>query len=57
MHRPQYDRQRPDLFAAALRAAKRVRTETGLSRGHASVSSVAVDFVREVFDRFLRLVG
>ena len=22
MHRPQYDRQRPDLFAAALRAAK-----------------------------------
>lgn len=23
MHRPQYDRQRPDLFAAALRAAKR----------------------------------
>ena len=23
MHRPQYDRQRPDLFAASLRAAKR----------------------------------
>ena len=22
MHRPQYDRQRPDLFAEALRAAK-----------------------------------
>jgi alkyldihydroxyacetonephosphate synthase len=23
MHRPQYDRQRPDLFAEALRATKR----------------------------------
>jgi alkyldihydroxyacetonephosphate synthase len=30
MHRPQYDRQRPDLFAAAFRAAKRVVDPKGL---------------------------
>jgi glutamyl-tRNA reductase len=29
-----------------------VRTETGISEGHVSVSSVAVDYVRQVFDRF-----
>ncbi len=40
------------LFPHALRAAKRVRTETGIARGHVSVSSVAVDFVRQVFDHF-----
>ena len=40
------------LFPAALRAAKRVRTETGITKGHVSVSSVAVDYVRQVFDRF-----
>jgi len=40
------------LFPHALRAAKRVRTETGIARGHISVSSVAVDFVRQVFDHF-----
>lgn len=40
------------LFPHALKAAKRVRTETGLARGHVSVSSVAVDFARQVFDRF-----
>jgi len=40
------------LFQNALQVAKRVRTETGISRGHVSVSSVAVDYVREVFDRF-----
>ena len=32
--------------------AKRVRTETGIARGHVSVSSVAVDYVRQVFDHF-----
>jgi glutamyl-tRNA reductase len=32
--------------------AKRVRRETGIARGHASVSSVAVDYVRQVFDHF-----
>jgi glutamyl-tRNA reductase len=33
-------------------AAKRVRRETGIAHGHASVSSVAVDYVRQVFDHF-----
>jgi len=32
--------------------AKRVRSETGIARGHVSVSSVAVDYVRQVFDHF-----
>lgn len=40
------------LFAHALRVAKRVRTETGIAHGHVSVSSVAVDYVRQVFDHF-----
>ena len=40
------------LMPHALRAAKRVRTETGIARGHVSVSSVAVDYVRQVFDHF-----
>ena len=39
-------------FQHALAAAKRVRTETGIARGHVSVSSVAVDYVRQVFDHF-----
>ncbi len=30
MHRPQYDRQRPDLFATALRAAKQAVDPNGL---------------------------
>ena len=38
--------------APALRAAKRVRTETGVSHGHVSVSSVAVDYARQVFETF-----
>ncbi|MCI0638611.1 MAG: glutamyl-tRNA reductase [Gemmataceae bacterium] len=40
------------LFQQALAVAKRVRTETGIAHGHVSVSSVAVDFVRQVFDHF-----
>jgi glutamyl-tRNA reductase len=40
------------LFQQAHAVAKRVRTQTGISRGHVSVSSVAVDYVRQVFDRF-----
>lgn len=40
------------LFPAALRVAKRVRTETGITKGHVSVPSVAVDYVRQVFDHF-----
>lgn len=40
------------LFPAASRVSKRVRTETGIGHGHASVSSAAVDFLREVFSSF-----
>ncbi len=40
------------LFQQALAVAKRVRTQTGISKGHVSVSSVAVDYVREVYDHF-----
>jgi glutamyl-tRNA reductase len=40
------------LFQQALAVAKRVRTQTGISRGHVSVSSVAVDYVRQVHDHF-----
>jgi glutamyl-tRNA reductase len=40
------------LFQQALSVAKRVRTQTGISRGHVSVSSVAVDYVKQVYDHF-----
>jgi glutamyl-tRNA reductase len=40
------------LFQHSRVVAKRVRTETGIARGHVSVSSVAVDYVRQVFDHF-----
>jgi glutamyl-tRNA reductase len=40
------------LFQQAARVAKRVRTETGIARGKVSVSSAAVDYVREVFAHF-----
>jgi len=40
------------LFRQAAVAGKRVRRETGIAHGHVSISSVAVDFIREVFDRF-----
>jgi glutamyl-tRNA reductase len=40
------------LFPHAVKSAKRARTETGIAQGHVSVSSVAVDYVREVFERF-----
>ena len=40
------------LVPHVLRTAKRVRTETGIAVGHVSVSSVAVDYVRQVFDHF-----
>ena len=36
------------LFAAALQAGKRVRSETGIGRERASVSTVAVDLARSV---------
>lgn len=40
------------LFQQARQVARRVRTETGIARGHVSVSSVAVDYVRQVFSHF-----
>jgi glutamyl-tRNA reductase len=40
------------LFRHARQAARRVRTETGIAQGHVSVSSAAVDYVRQVFDHF-----
>jgi glutamyl-tRNA reductase len=40
------------LFQHARVVAKRVRTETGIARGHVSVSSAAVDYVRQVFAHF-----
>jgi len=40
------------VFQYAQRAAKRVRTETGIARGNVSVSSAAVAYVREVFNHF-----
>ncbi|MBI2807489.1 MAG: glutamyl-tRNA reductase [Planctomycetes bacterium] len=40
------------LFQQALAVAKRVRTQTGISHGHVSVSSVAVDYVRQVHHHF-----
>lgn len=40
------------LFQQTRLVAKRVRSETGISKGHVSVSSVAVDYVRQVFDHY-----
>jgi glutamyl-tRNA reductase len=40
------------LFRHARQVARRVRSETGIAQGHVSVSSVAVDYVRQVFDHF-----
>lgn len=38
------------LFQAALRVAKRVHADTGISRGRVSVSSIAVEFAERVFE-------
>jgi glutamyl-tRNA reductase len=40
------------LFQHARQVARRVRSETGIARGHVSVSSAAVDYVRTAFDHF-----
>jgi glutamyl-tRNA reductase len=40
------------LFQHALNVAKRVRRETGIAKGHVSISSTAVDYVSQVFDHF-----
>jgi glutamyl-tRNA reductase len=49
------------LFRDALAAGKRVRTETGISRSHVSVSSVAVDLAQatlgELSSRRVLIVG
>ena len=39
------------LFQKAINAAKDVRTQTAIGRGHASVGSVAVDLARKIFGR------
>lgn len=39
------------LFHRAFSVAKRVRSETGIASGAVSVSSVAVDLARRIFDR------
>jgi len=40
------------LFHRTFSVAKRVRTETGIGSGTVSVSSVAVDLAKRIFDRF-----
>lgn len=40
------------LFQHARIASKRIRRETGIATGHISVSSVAVEFIRDVFSEF-----
>jgi glutamyl-tRNA reductase len=40
------------IFQQASRVAARVRRETGIGRGGVSVSSAAVEYVRQVFDHF-----
>lgn len=48
-------------FQAAIAAGKRVRTETSISRGAYSVSSIAIDAIREkqrdYFDRSILIIG
>lgn len=39
-------------FQHARQVAKRVRRETGLTEGKVSVASLAIDYLRQVFDRF-----
>ena len=40
------------VFQQAAASAKRIRTETGIDAGRVSIGSLAVDFARQVFDRF-----
>jgi glutamyl-tRNA reductase len=40
------------LFQHARLVAKRVKRETGIGRGHVSVASVAVDYLRQVYEHF-----
>jgi glutamyl-tRNA reductase len=41
-----------NLFRHTRQVSRRVRTETGITHGHVSVSSAAVDYVKQVFDHF-----
>ncbi|MEI6972368.1 MAG: glutamyl-tRNA reductase, partial [bacterium] len=49
------------LFQSAFRVAKRVHTETDLSRGRVSVSSIAVEFAERLFenlgDKTVMIIG
>lgn len=49
------------LFHAAFRTAKRVHSETDISRGRVSVSSIAVEFAEKIFgelsDKAVMIVG
>lgn len=40
------------LFQRSLSVAKRIQTETGLSRGRLSIASAAIDYIANVFDVF-----
>lgn len=40
------------MFQQAIAVAKDVRTRTGIGEGRVSIGSVAVDFARQIFDRF-----
>ncbi|MEM9021620.1 MAG: glutamyl-tRNA reductase [Planctomycetota bacterium] len=40
------------LFQGAITAAKQARAQTGIDQGRTSISSVAVDFARNIFDHF-----
>jgi glutamyl-tRNA reductase len=40
------------LFQQAAATGKRIRTDTGIDAGRVSLGSIAVDFARQVFDRF-----
>ncbi|MEX2216004.1 MAG: glutamyl-tRNA reductase [Phycisphaeraceae bacterium] len=40
------------IFQQAITVAKQVRNQTGIDEGRVSVSSVAVDLVRQIFSRF-----
>lgn len=40
------------VFQKAIGVAKQVRTSTGIDAGRVSIGSVAVDFARQIFERF-----
>jgi glutamyl-tRNA reductase len=40
------------VFQDAITIAKRVRNQTGIDAGRVSIGSVAVDFARQIFERF-----